>query len=72
MAPGVIAHVILYGSKDGSDLLVAGDLVLACFVLALLVFVIVLSGRWLKSVIGSIGPNILTHVMGLMVAPALR
>jgi multiple antibiotic resistance protein len=64
----VIANVILYGSKDGSDLLLDDDLVMAAFVLALLVFVIFLSRRWLKSVIGPIGLNILTRVMGLMVA----
>ena len=67
VGPGVIANVILYASKDG-DGLDRGDLLVGAFLLALIVLVIFLAGRWLKAVIGPIGLNILMRVMGLMVA----
>lgn len=68
VGPGAIANVILFSSRAGQGHVVSGGLVVATVVLALSVLVVLLSGRWLQDILGSIGMNLLLRVMGLMVA----
>ncbi len=70
VGPGVIANVILYASeveakKDG--VLFAG-LVVVCIGISLVVFAVLLSGRWLQRFLGDIGLSIATRILGLLVA----
>lgn len=70
VGPGVIANVILYASeaehkKDDALLLgLVGVLAGICFLL----FIILLSGRWLQRILGDVGLSILTRILGLLVA----
>ncbi len=70
VGPGVIANVILYASEaeaKKNDALVAGllgTIIVICF----LVLAIFLSGRWLQKIVGDVGLNIVTRILGLLVA----
>lgn len=70
VGPGVIANVVLYASEAEAkkdDALFAGLLV-TIIVICFLVFVIFLSGRWLQKIVGDVGLNIVTRILGLLVA----
>jgi multiple antibiotic resistance protein len=43
-------------------------LALVCVCVAICVFVILLSGQWLKRVLGEVGLSIATRILGLLVA----
>lgn len=70
VGPGVIANVILYANEieakphDGPY----GGLALVCVGVSFLVFVVLLSGQWLKRVLGDVGLSIATRILGLLVA----
>jgi multiple antibiotic resistance protein len=70
VGPGVIANVILYASEaehkknDALLLGLVGVLAGICFLL----FIILLSGRWLQRILGDVGLSILTRILGLLVA----
>ncbi len=70
VGPGVIANVILYANEvdsrphDGPY----GGLILVCVGVSLLVFLVLLSGQWLKRVLGEVGLSIATRILGLLVA----
>lgn len=70
VGPGVIANVVLYATEaearkdDALYFGLIGTIVIICFS----VFVIFLSGRWLQKVLGDVGLNIVTRVLGLIVA----
>jgi MarC family membrane protein len=70
VGPGVIANVILYANEvearphEGPY----GGLVLVCAVVSLLVFLVFLSGQWLKRIVGDVGLSIATRILGLLVA----
>jgi MarC family membrane protein len=70
VGPGVIANVILYASEaekqEGKGLFIG--LVLVCAAISLLNFIIFVSGRWLRRVLGDIGLSIATRILGLLVA----
>ncbi len=70
VGPGVIANVILYASeaenkKDGALFF---GFVVTIFAICALNFVILLAGRWLQKVVGEVGLNIVTRILGLLVA----
>lgn len=70
VGPGVIANVILYASEveaKKDDALFAG-LVIVCIAVSFLVFVVLLSGRWLQRAVGDVGLSIATRILGLLVA----
>jgi MarC family membrane protein len=70
VGPGVIANVILYASEaevKKDNALFAGllaTIIFICFIL----FIILLSGRWLQKVIGDVGLSIMNRILGLLVA----
>jgi MarC family membrane protein len=70
VGPGAIANVILYASevkvRPGEGLYTG--LALICVGVSFLVFVVLLSGQWLKRVLGSVGLSIATRILGLLVA----
>ena len=70
VGPGVIANVILYASEVEvkKDSILFAGLVVVCIVVSFLVFLVLLSGRWLKRVLGDIGLSIATRILGLLVA----
>jgi MarC family membrane protein len=70
VGPGVIANVILYGSeaenkKDGGLYL---GLVITIVAICALNFLIFWAGRWLQKMVGEVGLNIITRILGLLVA----
>jgi small neutral amino acid transporter SnatA (MarC family) len=70
VGPGVIANLILYASEARaiqSDTLSLG-LIGVTVAIALLTLVILLSGRVLRRLLGDVGLNILTRILGLLVA----
>ena len=70
VGPGVIANLILYASEAKtihSPTLSLG-LIGVTVAIALLTFVILLSGRVLRRLLGDVGLNILTRILGLLVA----
>ena len=70
VGPGVIANLILYASEaraSNSTTLSLG-LVGVTIGVALLTFVILLSGRFLRRLLGDIGLSIATRILGLLVA----
>lgn len=70
VGPGVIANLILYASearKIQSSALSLG-LIGVIIAIALLTLVILLSGRVLRRLLGDVGLNILTRILGLLVA----
>jgi MarC family membrane protein len=70
VGPGVIANVVLYAteveSRNNSALFfgLVGTIIALCALL----FAILLSGRWLQKMVGSVGLNILTRILGLLVS----
>jgi multiple antibiotic resistance protein len=70
VGPGVIANVILYTSEveAGPHKGLYGGLALVCVAISILVFIILLSGQWLKRVLGHVGLSIATRILGLLVA----
>jgi MarC family membrane protein len=70
VGPGVIANVILYANEveakphDGPY----GGLALVCIGVSFLVLIVLLSGQWLKRVLGDVGLSIATRILGLLVA----
>jgi MarC family membrane protein len=70
VGPGVIANVVLYGSEAESkkdDALFLG-LIMTIVFICVLNFVIFMAGRWLQKVVGEVGLNIVTRILGLLVA----
>ncbi|HEY9644059.1 MAG TPA: MarC family protein [Coleofasciculaceae cyanobacterium] len=70
VGPGVIANVILYASEAEAkkDNLLFVGLAIVCIAVSFLVFAVLLSGRWLKRVLGETGLSIATRILGLLVA----
>lgn len=70
VGPGVIANLILYASEARRlhDPRLSLGLIAVTGGVALLTFVILLSGRMLKRALGDIGLGILTRILGLLVA----
>ncbi len=70
VGPGVIANVVLYAteveSRNNSTLFfgLVGTIIALCALL----FAILLSGKWLQKMVGSVGLNILTRILGLLVS----
>jgi multiple antibiotic resistance protein len=70
VGPGVIANLILYASEARmakSGTLELG-LVGVTIAISALTFVILLSGRYLRELMGDVGLSILTRILGLLVA----
>jgi multiple antibiotic resistance protein len=70
VGPGVIANLILYATEARtakSETLALG-LVGVTVAISALTFVILLSGRFLRRVLGDVGLSILTRILGLLVA----
>ncbi len=70
VGPGVIAYIILHASEAEAakqDVHVL-DIGVGIGVVSLLCFVILWGGRAIKRLLGDVGLNILTRVMGLLVA----
>jgi MarC family membrane protein len=70
VGPGVIANLILYASEARtakSDTLELG-LVGVTIAVSAVTFVILLSGRYLRDLMGDVGLSILTRILGLLVA----
>lgn len=70
VGPGVIANVILHASQAETakqDQLLVGFAV-GIGIVSFLTFVIFLAGRWLQRLLGDVGLNILTRILGLLVA----
>lgn len=70
VGPGVIANLILYASEARaiqSDTLSLG-MIGVVVAISLLTFVILLSGSVLRRLLGDVGLNILTRILGLLVA----
>ncbi len=70
VGPGVIANLILYATEARtakSDTLALG-LVGVTIGISVLTFVILLSGRYLRNLLGDVGLSILTRILGLLVA----
>lgn len=70
VGPGVIANVILYANealakkKGGLGI----ELILMTILVCFFVFVVLVSGKWLKRFMGDIGLSITQRIMGLFVA----
>ena len=70
VGPGVIADVILHATlaeHRSNEQLFAG-LLLVCAGVSVLNFIIFMSGRWLKQIMGDVGLSIATRILGLLVA----
>ena len=70
VGPGVIANLILYASEARtakSDTLALG-LVGVTIGISVLTFAILLSGRYLRHLLGDVGLSIVTRILGLLVA----
>jgi MarC family membrane protein len=70
VGPGVIANLILYANEARtakSDTLALG-LVGVTVGISILTFAILLSGRYLRHLLGDVGLSILTRILGLLVA----
>jgi multiple antibiotic resistance protein len=70
VGPGVIANIVLYATEAQirkDDALLLG-LISTIFAICALLFAILLSGKWLQKVVGDVGLNILTRILGLLVA----
>lgn len=70
VGPGVIANVVLYASEAEArkDNALYFSLIGTLFIISGLVLAIFLSGRWLQKVVGDVGLNIVTRILGLLVA----
>lgn len=70
VGPGVIANLILYATETdaaNNDTLFLG-LIGVTVAMALLTFVILLSGQVLQRVLGEVGMSLITRVLGLLLA----
>jgi len=70
VGPGVIANLILYATEARtakSDTLALG-LVGVTIGISVLTFVVLLSGRYLRHLVGDVGLSIVTRILGLLVA----
>lgn len=67
VGPGVIANLILYAGEAGSRTLFWG-LVGVTVGVSFLTFVILLSGEFLRRLLGDVGLSIATRILGLLVA----
>src|SRR5215813_12990647 len=67
VGPGVIANLILYAGEARSASLTWG-LVGVTVGISFLTFVILLSGRYLRRLLGDVGLSIATRILGLLVA----
>ena len=70
VGPGVIANLILYASEARAlkSTTLSLGLIGVTIGIALLTFVILLSGRFLRRLLGDIGLSIATRILGLLVA----
>jgi multiple antibiotic resistance protein len=70
VGPGVIANVILYASEAEvkKDHTIFAGLIATIIFICFLLFIILLSGRWLQKVIGDVGLSIMNRILGLLVA----
>ena len=70
VGPGVIANLILYATeaRTAKSETLAFGLVGVTVAISALTFVILLSGRFLRHVLGDVGLSILTRILGLLVA----
>ena len=70
VGPGVIANVILYANdvEAKPHHWPYGGLTFVCAGVSFLVFLVLLSGQWLKRVLGGVGLSIATRILGLLVA----
>lgn len=70
VGPGVIANLILYAgeAREIKSTTLSLGLIGVTVAIAALAFVILLSGRALRRVLGDVGLNILTRILGLLVA----
>ena len=70
VGPGVLANVVLYASEAEAkhDSSVYWGLIATIVGISFSVMVILLSGRWLQKVVGDVGLNIVTRILGLLVA----
>jgi MarC family membrane protein len=70
VGPGVIANVILYASEAEAkkDYSLYFGLITTIILISVLNFIIFMSGRWLQKALGDIGLNIITRILGLLVA----
>jgi multiple antibiotic resistance protein len=70
VGPGVIANLILYATEARtakSDTLALG-LVGVTIGISVLTFLVLLSGRYLRHLVGDVGLSIVTRILGLLVA----
>jgi MarC family membrane protein len=70
VGPGVIANLILYASEARAaqnDTLLLG-LVGVTIAISVLTFALLLSGRFLRDLMGDVGLSIVTRILGLLVA----
>jgi multiple antibiotic resistance protein len=68
VGPGVIANLILYASEGKKSAALFGGLVAVTVGVSFLTFVILLSGRFLRGLLGDVGLSIATRILGLLVA----
>jgi MarC family membrane protein len=70
VGPGVIANVILYASEaeNKKDNALYFGLIMTIVMVCALNFIIFMAGRWLQKVVGEVGLNIVTRILGLLVA----
>lgn len=70
VGPGVIANVVLYASEaeNRKDNALYFGLIMTIVLICVLNFVIFMAGRWLQKVVGEVGLNIVTRILGLLVA----
>lgn len=68
VGPGVIANLVLYASEGKKSAALFGGLVAVTVGVSFLTFVILLSGRFLRGLLGDVGLSIATRILGLLVA----
>src|SRR4029079_6581057 len=68
VGPGVIANLILYASEGKQRAALVGGRVAVTVGVSFLTFVILLSGRFLRGLLGDVGLSIATRILGLLVA----
>lgn len=70
VGPGVIANVVLYASEaeNRKDNTLYFGLIMTIVMICVLNFIIFMAGRWLQKVVGEVGLNIVTRILGLLVA----
>lgn len=70
VGPGVLANVVLYASEaeNKKDNALFWGFIATIVVISFSVMVIFLAGRWLQKMVGDVGLNIVTRILGLLVA----